>query len=137
MALGSAACGDEGGPVEIVVGEDACASCRMVFSSTATAAQIVAPGAAALIFDDLACLQDHLRTHALDAGAAIYVMEHRRRAWIDARHATFVGGTAPTPMASGLLAFEDAASARADPAGQHAVQVDAVTILSPQTGGRR
>ena len=48
----------------IALGQDACAHCRMVIVSQATAAQIAAPGEEPRFFDEIGCLRDYL------AGAA-------------------------------------------------------------------
>lgn len=129
------ACAPEGGPVEIVVGQDACASCRMVFTTTATAAEIVAPGETPVLFDDLGCLRDYLRSHPLDAGASLYVREHRQQIWVDGRHAVYSQmARVDTPMASGLIAHADPASRDADPAAQGARPLEAARLLAPTSG---
>lgn len=129
------ACAPEGGPVEIVVGQDACASCRMVFTTTSTAAEVVAPGETPVLFDDLGCLRDYLRAHPLDARASLYVRDHRQQRWIDGRHAIYSQmAHVDTPMASGLIAHADPASRDADPAAQGARPLEAARLLAPTSG---
>ena len=126
------ACGDGSGPVTITLSRDACASCRMIFASTATAAQIVRAGDEPLLFDDLDCLRAYLADHALDPEAALYVMEHRTTEWIDARHAIFTRAKGvATPMESGILAHRDEASRDADVAARGGVAVDRLALLGP------
>lgn len=137
LAITIAGCGPADGPVAIAVGQDACASCRMVFTGTTTAAEIVAPGELPLLFDDFGCLRDYLQAHPLDAGAAVYVREHRRQAWIDGRGAAYSTlAAAATPMGSGLLAHDDAASRQADPAARGATPVDVAQVLGGAPGDR-
>jgi copper chaperone NosL len=113
------ACACAGGPAPAakpVLGEDACAHCRMTLVSPATAAQIARRGDEPVFFDDLGCLRDYLRGHATPADAVIYVADHRTGEWVNARVALFTKTMVATPMASGLLAHADATSRDADPA---------------------
>jgi hypothetical protein len=128
----AAACVQGPGPVAITLSRDACASCRMVFASTATAAQIVRPGEEPLLFDDFDCLRAYLASHPLDPQASAYVTEHRTAEWIDAGTAVFTrtNGLA-TPMASGLVAHRDEASRDADPAARQGMPVDRLELLEP------
>jgi copper chaperone NosL len=124
------ACADgASGPIELRLGEDACAYCRMTIVSQRTAAQIVAPGAEPLIFDELGCLRDYLGGHAVEAGTQVFVADHVSGAWIDARQATFTRTEATTPMSSGLIAHANRESRDADPAAAHGVPVPPPAIL--------
>ena len=118
VSLASAlACGQvPAGPMTIDIKHDTCAHCRMGIVSTATAAQIVAPGEEPLFFDDLGCLRDYVAKEALAADAVVFVADHRSGEWIDARRAVFTRTSIDTPMASGLVAHADTASRDADPA---------------------
>jgi copper chaperone NosL len=116
-------------PAKVRVGEDACAHCRMTLVSVRTAAQIVAPGEEAVIFDELGCLRDYLAGHARPDGARIYVADHRTGAWLEAASATFTHTSITTPMASGLIAHADAASRDADPDAHGGTPVAAASIL--------
>jgi copper chaperone NosL len=137
LAIAAAACAPDTGPVEIVIGQDACASCRMVFTSVATAAELVTPGETPQLFDDLGCLRDYLRAHPLTADVALYVREHRQRTWIDGRQAEYSQTMhTSTPMASGIVAHVDAASRDADPAAAGARRLDAGGVIGSGERGR-
>jgi copper chaperone NosL len=118
-------------PAEIRLGEDACAHCRMTIISLATAAQIVAPGAEPLLFDELGCLRDSVADQPLDPDAMVFVADHRTSEWIEARQATFTRTRAPTPMGSGLLAHASAERRDADPDALHGSPVTVESILQP------
>ena len=92
------------GPAAVRLGEDACAHCRMTIVSTKTAAQIVAPGAEPIFFDDLGCLEEFRSTTTLAPGAVVFVMDRGTSAWIDAREAVITRTSEQTPMGSGLVA---------------------------------
>ena len=124
-----ACAGGAAGPAAIVLGQDACAHCRMVIVSQATAAQIAAPGEEPRFFDEIGCLRDYLAGAAVTSDAMVYVADHRTHAWVDARQAVFTRTSTSTPMASGLLAHADARSRDADPAGRLGDPVPASTIL--------
>jgi copper chaperone NosL len=102
-------------PIEVRLGEDACAHCRMTLVSIKTAAQIVAPQDEPLMFDELGCLRDYLAAHRLAPGGRVFVADHRSGTWVDASHAVFTRTGVPTAMSSGLLAHADGASRDADP----------------------
>jgi len=106
-------------PVVIDLAHDACASCRMVISSTATAAEVVAPGEEPRLFDDIGCLRKGLAESAPPADAVIYVADHVSGAWLRAEQAVFTHVPAlQTPMGSGLVAHRDAAGRDGDAAAR-------------------
>lgn len=122
-------------PVDIRLGEDACAHCRMTVVSQKTAAQIVAPGAEPLMFDELGCLRNYLGEKPPGKDAVVFVADHRTGAWIDARQAVFTRTGEQTPMGSGLVAHADPSSRDADPAALNGEPVATGFILrSPATG---
>lgn len=127
----TAACAGRGapGPVAIDLGRDACSHCRMAIVSTATAAEIVAPGEAPRLFDDLGCLRDFVASHPPASDALVFVADHRTGAWVEARHATVTKTSLQTPMASGLVAHADAASRDQDPAARGGEAVSLGSIL--------
>ena len=91
-------------PETIRTGEDACAQCRMTILSLKTAAQITAPGAEPVFFDDLRCLTDY-RAHTMVTGdAVVFVVDHETGEWIDERDAVITRAHERTPMGSGLIA---------------------------------
>ena len=118
-------------PSTIRLGEDACARCRMTIVSLETAAQIVAPGAEPIMFDEIGCLRDYLADNPLAADATVFVADHRSGAWIDARRAVFTKTATRTPMSSGLLAHADVASRDAGPSARDGLLVDAADVLVP------
>lgn len=133
----ASACAQGSEPVTITRSRDACASCRMVFASTATAAQIVRAGDEPLLFDDFDCLRAYLADHALDPHASVYVTEHRTAEWIDARHAIFTRSKfVATPMESGILAHRDEASRDSDAAARGGVTIDRLVLLGQPQEGR-
>jgi copper chaperone NosL len=96
---------------------DLCSSCRMPVSDPSLAAQIVAPNAEPLFFDDLRCLRDYLTAgHLLPEGAVAYVADHRTHAWVKARQAVFASlPSLDTPMGSHWAAYTDEESRQVDP----------------------
>ena len=130
LSLGVAACAPEGArPVEPRLGEDACAQCRMVLVSDATAGQIAAPGAEPIMFDDLGCLRDYLREHPLAADAVVFAADHRTGSWLDARQAILTRAEVPTPMGSRVIAHADRESRDADPDALHGEPLSAGWLL--------
>jgi copper chaperone NosL len=127
FALGAmlGACASSGvpAPATLVLGQEACRSCRMAISTTRTAAQIVAANDEPLFFDDIGCLRDYLREHRITSpGAAVYVADHRTGAWTPARAATYVLKTEQdTPMGSHLFAYADPAAVQGE--SMNAVEV--------------
>lgn len=99
------------GPVPIQHGRDACASCRMHVDRPGYAAERLVDGRAA-IYDDIGCL-----AHALAAGGErgrVWVEDHGTGALVPLESATLVRARdVRTPMGSGVVAFADAARARA------------------------
>lgn len=127
-----AGCNDDG-PLLVTRGQDACARCRMVIVSTATAAQIVSPGEEPQFFDELGCLRDYLAAlpEPLPAEAVAYVADHRTGEWIEATRAIFTRSTVSTPMASGILAHADAGSRDADPLARGGAVLASDEVLRP------
>lgn len=106
-------------PASVDTKNDACAHCRMMVSDARFAAQIVAKGEEPRFFDDIGCLRDHLQRSGRRDDAVMYVADHRTKAWVLADKAVYVrNDQVRTPMGSHILAFADAASRDADPAGR-------------------
>jgi copper chaperone NosL len=118
-------------PVDVRLGEDACAHCRMTVVTPRTAAQIRIAGDEPIIFDEIGCLREYLALHPLALTARVFVADHYTRQWVDAEAAIFTKSSVTTPMASGLIAHADRASRDADPAAQHGEAVASSTILRP------
>lgn len=122
-------------PVTIDFANDVCAACRMVISSRATAAQLLAPGEEPRLFDDLGCLRSDLERTAPPKGTVIVVADHLTGAWLKVEDAvlTEVPGL-QTPMGSGLIAHGPAADRDRDPAARDGRPYQASALLA---GGRR
>jgi copper chaperone NosL len=138
MAALIAGCGGEPRPVPPAIDQDACAHCRMIVSDVRFAAQIVTAAGDPVYFDDLTCLADHLRAAPLPSGAAVFVVDHRTREWIDARQAIYTRADAVTgPMGSHVIAHRSTATREADPdaaSGTIITLAEALPALAP--GGR-
>lgn len=103
-------------PADLDTRNDACSFCRMPVSDRRFAAQLVAPNEEPRFFDDVGCAAAYLEGRKAPAGAVVFVADHRTKAWVRGRDATFtkVDGLA-TPMGSHLVAHADATSRDADP----------------------
>jgi copper chaperone NosL len=122
-------------PVSIDTRNDMCAYCRMIVSDQRAAAQIVAPGEEARIFDDIGCLRDYLARHQMTRDAAVFVADHRTGEWAPARDAVYTISTGRrTPMASGIVAHGNRASRDADPAAAGGVDVPVRVVLGAWAG---
>lgn len=130
LLVGGACASGPAAPVDPVMGEDACAHCRMSIVSRATAAQIARAGDEPVFFDDLGCLRDYLLHQPVLGEVAIYVADHRSGAWVDARTARYTKSGTTTPMASGLLAHVDEASRDADPEAVRGTMISAREVLA-------
>lgn len=122
-------------PVDIRIGEDACAHCRMTIVSAKTGSQIIAPGAEPVMFDDADCLRGYLSRQPLPADAVVFVADHRTGEWVKASRAVFTRTSERTPMGSGIIAHADQASRNADPAALHGDPVTIPFILQPPAKG--
>jgi hypothetical protein len=116
-------------PVAIDTAADVCAHCRMTIVSTATAAQVVAPGEEPVLFDDLGCLRDEVARTGLAPGAAVFVADHRTGEWVDGRTAVFTLTSLDTPMGSGLVAHATGASRDLDAAASRGTAVPVRGVL--------
>ncbi len=125
------ACSGSPGPAPLDTRNEACAHCRMAVSDARFAAQVVAPHEEPRFFDDIGCLRAWLLERGgLQRGAAVFVADHRTKAWIRAGAAVFsrVPGL-QTPMASHLVAHADAASRERDEDARGGDQVPAAYVL--------
>ena len=117
-------------PVSIDTRNDSCAYCRMVVSDPRVAAQIVAPGEEADVFDDIGCLRDYLAQHGLARDAVVFVADHRTGEWVQARYAVYtVSAGRRTPMSSGIVAHGSRASRDSDLVAAGGVDVPVRAIL--------
>ncbi len=104
------------GPADLDTRNESCGWCRMGVSDHRFTAQVVAPSEEPRFFDDLGCLESYLAGKKSPEGAALFVADHRTKAWVPAAGAVYtrVAGLS-TPMGSHLVAHADAASRDADP----------------------
>lgn len=128
-------------PEPLAVGREACAFCRMTVSQPEFASQVVAPGELPKFFDDLGCLGNYLTgTKDVPASAAVFVTDHRTKAWVRAEDAVFSRmPSLATPMNSHLVAHASSESREADPivAGSSAVPLGDVVPPAWQATGRK
>ena len=135
LTLAASACaGGPPEPIPVNLGHDVCTSCRMVISSTLTAAELLIPDEEPRLFDDLGCLQRALGTTTRPPGTVIVVADHLSGEWIRVEDAvlTEVPGL-QTPMSSGLIAHRTAADRDRDPAARGGRPYQTDTLLA---GGR-
>lgn len=105
-------------PPELRVGRDECAECGMIVSEDrCSSAMLIARDGKReyALFDDIGCMLDYERTKtAHDEVVERYVHDYSTRNWVVTRSAVFLLAdrqTVHTPMGSGIIAFEDQASA--------------------------
>lgn len=110
-ALGGCGGQDSSGPPEIQYGVSVCADCNMIISDERFASAAIVRGergAEALLFDDIGDQIRYERERPELEIIARWTHDYATRAWIRAEDATFVHSPdLPTPMASGLAAFEE------------------------------
>jgi copper chaperone NosL len=142
MTASLLACGQPVEPARLDTVNSQCRFCRMAVSDARFAAQIAAPGAEPLFFDDLGCLRDYLGAPgvALPDAAVAFVADHRTRGWVRAADALF---TRPidvrTPMGGGIIAHADADSRDQDAVALGGSPVPAAAIFGAAgvpNGGR-
>ncbi|HET9316349.1 MAG TPA: hypothetical protein VFQ51_12220 [Vicinamibacteria bacterium] len=128
-----AGCGDGAlEPAPLDTRNEACTACRMAVSEARFAAQVVAPGELPRFFDDLGCLGGYLKAGRAPAHAAVFVADHRTRAWVRAQDAVVTRVPAlATPMGSHLIAHADAASRDQDPAAREGMPVAPSEAFGP------
>jgi len=140
-AMGVSACaGDDAAqPAPLDTRNGACAQCRMAVSTPIFAAQVAVPGEEPRFFDDIGCLADWIRAgHAIPPGGRAFVADHRTRAWVAADAAIFTRARGlDTPMGSGLVAHESAASRDQDAAARGGEPVPAADVLAGRAGTGR
>ncbi len=108
------------GPVPIEA-SDMCALCKMAISEKRYAVEIVDRDGNLLKFDNPICMREHVTGRNMrDQVAAWFVADYETGTWTDARQAHYVKSQEiPSPMNSGLAAFQDPAKAGAFAAAHH------------------
>ncbi|MEW6271823.1 MAG: nitrous oxide reductase accessory protein NosL [Thermodesulfobacteriota bacterium] len=101
------------GPQQIAYGRDTCARCRMILSRPGFAGEVRDADGALAKYDDVGCMLDAMRVHRGPMPEA-WVEDHAGGGFVPLLTATLVRAPAvDTPMGHGLVAFADAAEARA------------------------
>ena len=101
-------------PIEFTLNEENCSFCRMAVSQREFAAQVVTVTGSFDTFDDIGCLRAWIKEHQPPESAGIFVVDSETGQWIDARRAFYVvSQKLPTPMSSGLAAYQQKAPAEA------------------------
>lgn len=142
-----AGCAREAVPSPLDTANAQCRFCRMAASDVHFAAQIAAPGAEPVFFDDIGCLRDFLAPKDTDPrsdlpdGAVAFVADHRSGVWVRAADAVF---TRPkdlnTPMGGGVIAHADRISRDQDPAATGGVALTLAAVFgasTPPNGGSK
>lgn len=97
------------GPAPIEFGVDACDECKMIISDRVYAAQVRNVNETYSKFDDIGCLVTFMKKHR---PTDVWVADFSTGQWLKAEAAHFVkSAKIKTPMASGIVAFADEASA--------------------------
>ena len=105
-------------PIEFTLNEENCSFCRMAVSQREFAAQVVTVTGSFDAFDDIGCLRDWVKEQKPSETAGIFVVDYEKGQWIDARTASYVlSRKLPTPMSSGLAAYQEQTSAENAAAG--------------------
>lgn len=94
-------------PPPLVVGEDACESCRMTVTDLRFGGEVVLTTGRRYAFDSIECLSSFLAAES-DASrlGSVWVSDFEERQLVDASSALFVqGGSLRSPMGRELVAF--------------------------------
>ncbi len=103
-------------PAKLHLGEDACASCRMIISDARFGAQLHRRDAAPMQFDDLGCLLEVVagQPGPIDP-VGVFVRSYPDGAWLRGDHVQVVKATGlDAPMGSGMAAFATPEQAAAE-----------------------
>lgn len=119
-ALILTACGGEdlAGPPQLRLGRDECVECGMLISEDrCSSAMLIQQGGRRehVMFDDIGCMLDWERRGGQDAAVIDrFVHDHASRAWTSAASASFLMADRerlPTPMGTGIVAFDSPSAA--------------------------
>ena len=99
-------------PVAINEDTDRCVICNMAIKDDQFATQIITTEGQALKFDDLGCLHTWQEENGTATVGATYVRDYNSLQWIKYEKAYYVyDSSIQTPMAYGIISFEDQSSA--------------------------
>lgn len=132
LVLGSACGGsaDAEGPPDINYGRDICFECNMIISEARFAAAYRLADGTEKVFDDIGEMLKHGHKTGEIATAEAWVHDFETEAWVTADRAHhIVTRTVATPMAFGIISFEDAMRAESFARDVDAEVVDWATIL--------
>ena len=111
-ACGGAAAAD--GPPEINYGRDVCLECGMIISEARFAASYRTTDGVERVFDDIGELLKHGHKTGEVAAAEAWVHDYETEEWVAAEQAYYiVTRSVVTPMAFGIISFDDRARAEA------------------------
>jgi hypothetical protein len=111
LALLTGGCTDSLTPLPVPVDRAECARCRMLISADDTGGQIVSANDEPRFYDDIACLAADAARASEEARAYVRTVSG---SWAAAERAGYAhAGKTPTPMGSGIVAFETVDAARA------------------------
>jgi copper chaperone NosL len=129
-------CGSPTGAVPIEKGTP-CAFCRMTISDPNLAAEVVAAGEEARLYDDIGCLANDLRQHPAPAGARAFVADFTTGALVPAAEATYTRvESVATPMSSHLVAHATTAARDADSRIRGGTPISAADVFGNTLPGR-
>ncbi len=108
---------------------DVCASCKMAISEARYAAELIDSEDRVFKFDDIGCMLRFARERNMIGSAPsrvhIFVHNYGGRDWLEAGKAHYVKSPEiPSPMASGLVAFADAAEAQTNADRFHGLVIE-------------
>jgi copper chaperone NosL len=131
--VAATACSRQAAPAPLDAAHTQCQFCRMNASDVHFAAQIAAPGAEPIFFDDIGCLRDYLKQNGpLTNEQVAFVADHRTGAWVGATDAVFTHPqNLSTPMGGGIIAHADRSSRDADAAATGGAPVGSEAVLGP------
>ncbi|MGN1401977.1 MAG: nitrous oxide reductase accessory protein NosL [Bacillus sp. (in: firmicutes)] len=117
ILIGLTGCGNESSfePEEIDPEVDVCEICNMSITEGYYATQLIASDGKVFKFDDLGCMAEYVDEHGLteDDIAREYVRDIDNGEWIEAKDAAYAyHEDFWTPMAYGVVSFEDEEKAR-------------------------
>jgi len=93
---------------------DKCVICNMALKDDPYATQIITVDGQSLKFDDIGCMNEWKAQNGTETIGAEFVRDHNSGAWLKYEKAFYAYDPSYiTPMAYGVIAFEDKASAQA------------------------
>ncbi|WP_341282770.1 nitrous oxide reductase accessory protein NosL [Paenibacillus sp. FSL H8-0537] len=115
IVLLTSACGaKEYKPQEINEETDICVICNMAVKDDPYATQIITKDGQSLKFDDIGCMNDWKVQNGTETVGAEFVRDHNSGNWLKYENAYYAyDAEYVTPMAYGVIAFENQASAQA------------------------